>query len=200
MRTVTFDDVDDDYREAVLSTLGGQLTDLRFWNCPDITPSELIPCIELEKLKLFGCTLMSLSNSIDAVTLPNLKKLTCSTCLGSSSRLLEMVLMPSLTQLHLMCAHFGTAAASNFNWEDVPRLYPNLKEFKLKILCKSLTLEIVRRISKQLPFLEFIRLPLEMSKQNQQMSEELIAELEQCKCPIQLEFVEEGNEKCFYNE
>ena len=199
MRTVIFNEVTYEYRKAVLSTLGGQLTDLSFWNCPDITPSELMPCVELEKLKLYGCTLMSLSNSIDAVTLPNLKKLTCCTCLGSSSRLLEVVQIPSLTQLHLKCAHFGIAAASNFNWEDVPRLYPNLKEFKLKILCKSLTLETIRRISKQLPFLVFIRLPLEMSEQNQPMSEELIAELEQRKCQIQLEFVEKSKEKCRYD-
>ena len=200
MRNVIFDEVSSDYREAVLSSLGGQLTDLSFWDCPDLLPSQLTPCIGLEKLDVSGCTLPLLSHSIEDITLPNLKQLTCYTCPAESSRLLEMMSIPSLTQLHLECAHFGIAGASNFNWEDVPRLYPNLKEFKLSIPCKSLTLETVRRISTQLPCLEFISLPLEMLEQDQQeMSEKLIVELEQRKFPIKLQFTEKGKENCCFN-
>ena len=213
MRNVFFEYVPGEYLEAVLSSLGGQLTELDLSQCINLLPSQLAPCTQLEKLDIVNCEFKPLSNSIqiDDVTLPNLKKLTCVTCLGQSSLLLEKLLMPLLAELLIGCVHFGIVGASNMTWDDVPRLYPNLKDLNLSNPCKSLTLEKLRQITTQLPFLESIALPQEMLESDieKQLGDELITELEQRKFPIQLEFVgdeeddEEGeplvDTKCCYN-
>jgi len=96
--------------------------------------------------------------------------------------------MPSLTELNLKCAHFGIVGASNLTWDDLSRLCPNLKDLNLFEPCKSLTLEKLRQITTQLPFLESILLPQEMLESDieKQLGDELIIELEQRKFPIQL--------------
>ena len=116
MRDVIFDEVSSDYREAELSSLGGQLTDLSFCDCPDLLPSQFALCIGLEKLDISRCTIPLLSHSIqiEGVTLPNLKQLTCCSCLAESSRSLEMTRISSLTQLHLFWYLFWYCRCQQF--------------------------------------------------------------------------------------
>ena len=112
-----------------------------------------------------------------------------------SGRVFEMAI-PSLISLRLHCVHFGIIGASDFEWKDVPRLYPHLEEFTLLWPCKSirlLTLDAVKLIANQLPKLKYICLPRSMlqSDDDKQIAVKLMAQFQTLPSPIDLYFRED---------
>lgn len=185
-----------DYRTAVLANLGGQLLALKLIHIDDFDlVSEMAPCTQLQELDMYSCKFNTTPDPIlnDSPFLPNLKKLIISCCLQlSSDRMFEMAI-PSLTELHLNCAHFGLPFASDLNWDVLPRLYPKLQVISIRVPCKSLTLSVVRDIATQLlPSLKLIQLPDKMLKTNEEkhLADMLISELEELEFPICLQFVD----------
>jgi len=185
-----------DYRTAILASLGGQLLALKLIRIDDFDlVSEMAPCTQLQELDMYSCNINTMPDPIlnDSPFLPNLKKLIISDCLLLSlDRMFEMAI-PSLTELHLNCAHFGLPFASDLNWDVLPRLYPKLQVISIRVPCKSLTLSVVRDIATQLlPSLKLIQLPDKMLKTNEEkhLADLLISELEELEFPICLQFVD----------
>jgi hypothetical protein len=147
-----------DYYEAVISSLGSRLLSLSILTNGSFNLDLLEPCSLLENLSIgnddeedFQVT----STSLPEVFLPRLTKLYTRSCLGLSSRLLE-VPMSSLTKVDLYCCHIGNPEASDFDWDDVPVLWPNLQELNICCPSDSLTLYKLRRIVPQLTKLKHI--------------------------------------------
>jgi len=125
-----------EYRIAVLSILGRQLQSLHFYGTQTIDViKELSPYHQLEEL-IIGNDYSLLPPPVAADDfpsadnfLPRLKKFEIRICLGPWSPLFECF-RPSLTDIGLGCAHIGTSR-SQFNWIEVPNLWPNLREMTL---------------------------------------------------------------------
>ena len=85
---MSFDDVSPEYRQAVLESIGGQLTALSFNDCKDISISDLAACTRLEKLQILTSSSLKLDESLPAAQihcdtfLPDLKQVSSSVCLG----------------------------------------------------------------------------------------------------------------------
>ena len=160
---VRFNQVPLDYRQALLSTVGHQLLKLVFHLSKDIDfVAELSPCILLEELLILPrCTFLPPSvaaefPSTDAF-LPRLNKFRVHCCLGRWSSLFECH-RPMLTFLHLACPHFAVASRSQFNWSEIPQLWPNMRHLYLHNP-GGLTVDLLREAMPQMKCLQLIGLP-----------------------------------------
>lgn len=203
VHTVTLTSCPVDYRRAVLAALGGQLLRLKLDNCLELDLTDLKICNRLKELEFnFGCEFLPLSVKAEEPFLPCLQKLRLDDilrCVGLTSRFFETV-KPSLTELRLSCAHFGVREASEFDWGDLPLLFPNLKLFEFCAPSKSLTLEKVRDLVPRLHNLETLRIPYGTLCVPEEIEEanRFIDELQQRSSSIDLEF-QEDNGECYYN-
>ena len=145
MESITFSQVDFDYRRVVLDCLGGsQLHKLTLTHCQDFDPiAELLPLKTLKFLSVQNCTLTPIANAAALAQrvprailadcankfLPQLKELIVDvTCLGYWSRLFECP-RPSLIKWTGFCSHLGFPSVSRFDWSDAPLMWPNMKKF-----------------------------------------------------------------------
>jgi hypothetical protein len=160
LRTVTFDDLSPEYCEAVAAGLGAQLLSVIWNNCNDL--SLLAPCTRLEELEIRSVDEETMTHYLNGEFLPNLRKLsTYHCCLRQFGRTFETV-RPSLTEVRLDCAHFGCdQQVSVCNWEDLPRLWPNLEHFSFIQYNEHLTMNSARHIFPQLKKLKSVNLPIE---------------------------------------
>ena len=70
--------------------------------------------------------------------LPNLQTLDITSCLGQWSRLFETTTRPALTNLNLYCSHIGVKEASDYQWTDAFKLWPNMRHMDINF-AKGLT-------------------------------------------------------------
>ena len=175
-----------EYRQAVLTSLGKQLKRIYFVGCKDIDWTELSPCFGLKMLYLNPhCKLKPTTAAavLGDDFLPCLEDFSCFLCLGTSSAWLET---PRLSMKEIfLCAYFDVRPASNFRWEDVPFLWPNLQKLNLQN-AKGLTLEKLLHIIPQFPRLNDIFLPEDFL--NLETKNQLAAELDQKFPHIRLNF------------
>jgi hypothetical protein len=161
---------------------------LKLQHCFDLDlVAELLPCTQLKELTLTLCEFKTTPTPIKNDSFfPSLKKLTISSCDSDSSQLLELCI-PSLTELRLCCSHFGICSITHLNWNSLPRLYPNLKVLSIRCPCICLKLEETRSIASELPWLEWIQLPLAMlrSLEEKLTAEELVAAFEELDIVLQ---------------
>ena len=153
-----------DYRQLLLSHIGGHLHKMKFFYCFNIDPiAELLHCAELKNLEIKISSFIphpSHRFGIDAENqfLPSLENLkTSKTCFGDWSSLFECP-RPSLTHLILSCSHIGIASKSPlFDWHNIPEMWPNLQV--LVILSNSnLTLDKLE-VSLNFEQLQFVMFP-----------------------------------------
>ena len=169
----------------------------------DFALTELLPCKQLQELKVGFSDFKQLPMAIEGSEslLSTLKILKTTSCIPQLSRLFDLAI-PSLTELHLNCSHFGLPGAGNLSWYELPRLYPNLQVFSLRQPCKNLTLDVLHLIVSQLPRLVSIQLPIEIlqSDIDKQLGDDLVEEYEDKSPSISLKFVnfslEKGESKC----
>ena len=202
MDTVTFWQYPPVYRQAVLSTLGHQLRSLKFEGCENIDlHRELLPCTRLEKLEFgVGCVFSVVQTLIEPFT-SHLEILETRECLDLPSSFFEEP-MPSLTELHLSCAHFGSSEkmeeyvepiACNVSWTDIPRLYPNLKVISVGDVCASFTPNVLRLVASQFPLLQTISLS-DMIPYHDADWQRLVDDL---PSPIRLDFLQKYDDRPF---
>ena len=134
--------------------------------------ADLAVMTQLEEL-IIGrwCSTKESLKPIQAETfLPRLKKLKTVSCLLSqASRLLFECKRPSLIELQLHCSHIGVSdAGSNFTWDDVPNLWPNLVQLSISSPNPGLTSNKVRQIVPQ--FKKLVK--LQLSNVNLQYAED----------------------------
>ena len=176
------------YRDVIFANFCKQLLLINLAGCSDFELCQLQSCTELKELIINGCQFSPTSAPIEADKLfPKLKKLVKVGCHSLSSQFIEIPI-PTLTELYMWCAHFGIT--SNLNWEDLPRLWPNLQVLDLFLPCKSLSVVKLRQIALQLPDLKLIRVPVTMlqSQEEKWLADELVAELEDLPSSIILKF------------
>jgi hypothetical protein len=105
---VSFDNVLPEYCQAVLGSIGGQLTALSFRDCKDISISDLAACTRLEKLEILASSSLKLNESLSTALInsetfiPNLKQVSSSICLGEHFRLFKKF---SLNAFVVECPH-----------------------------------------------------------------------------------------------
>ena len=143
---INFFNVSPSVRQIVLDSIGGhRLRELFLFDCRDVDPVAELPRFNrLENLWIECPTMIHIGDedflvlrlppgilADSGLFLPNLKTLsTAGNCLDHWSRLFECH-RPSLTSLQLSCCHFGLPSMSQFNWDDTPRLWPNLMQLTL---------------------------------------------------------------------
>ena len=131
--------------------------------CPAFDLEELLPCSELEELVIKnGCQFPTTRSPEAETLLRRLKTLHIECCLAQCSLLFECE-MPSLTNLQLHCAHFGIPGASNFRWDNIPSLWPNVKNLKLSSLPPNMTVDAIHLITQRIPNLKSIELPIRIA-------------------------------------
>ena len=192
MRKVTFSFVKPNHRQTFLSILGHQMQSLSFIYSEEIDIlMELEHCKRLRSLTLWsGSQLLSIEltdlPSADAF-LPHLRKLATRFCLGGCSHLFENH-RPSLKQLNLNCLHFGVPTASDLNWSQVPKMWPNLVILDIAS-CTNLTYETLRQLIPRWEKLQTLVLPESMNRSSAQkeMAREFIVQQNRCN-NIQISF------------
>ncbi len=102
--------------KPLLNVFGPKLKDLTFESGREVNMMDLVPCIELETLRIEAYSLnkgalkvagLSLKSDI---FLPRLKSIKSELCLGPLSRLIEN--KPTMAHLDLNCYHMGTKVMS----------------------------------------------------------------------------------------
>ena len=196
-----------EYRRTVFAALGGQLLRLKLDNCKDLDLTDLKICSQLKELEMdYGCEFLPSPVKAEEPFLPGLQKLVLVgmlKCIGQTSRFFDSV-KPTLIELRVSCAHFGIPNASDFDWDDFPLLFPNLKRFELLVPCKSLTLKKLRDLVPRLRNLETLRLPygslsdgILSGPEVDEEANQLINELQQRSSSIDLVFEEDCGECCY---
>ena len=149
------------YCRALLASIGGQLLQLTYF-CQNIDLSQLVPCDQLENLKIeWFCSInQSMATPIIQPFLPNLKNLKCYTCFGALSTVFECARVP-LKHLLLDCCHLGVPEVTHLNWRDIPDLWPNLETFEL-VNAKCLTMDNLRLFVFRMENLKSIGVPKNM--------------------------------------
>ena len=161
---LTFHAVPVGYTQAVLATnIGLQLTRLVFsaaeYFHQYIDLAHLRPCVNLEELKIGAHCTVSLSALSVGPFLPSLKKLVTGCCLGEWSRLFERQ-RPLLTCLNLSCCHIGIPEVSDFNWNELPSLWPALEQLHVNLPTKGLYLDELPPIISQMKRLKRVQMPI----------------------------------------
>ena len=135
---MTFSEVSPEFTRTALSSVGGKLMKLKFRNDSTIDPYQLFFCPQLESLVIGSyCNIWPLSPAelpTGLPFLPNLQKLTSTSCFGPWSALIELMPKPSITHLNLYCSHFGipeSITGAIKSWKDGPDLFPNLQILSL---------------------------------------------------------------------
>lgn len=177
---------------------------LYFSNCEQFDFCELLPCIALEKLFIWGTQTKFNENdlpSIDFKTfLPNLKILTSHVCLGKSGSILEEQLS-SLVSLDLNCSHLGTIKASKFNWDSIPPGWSNLQKLKFNSAV-GLSIEKVYYLISKLNRITNLTLPRKMltSEAQKELAKDLKHQLLNGPSKCHLDFQDYGKTTCPYQE
>ena len=161
-----------DYRQLLLSHIGGHLHKMKFFYCFNIDPiAELLHCAELKNLEIKISSFIphpSHRFGIDAENqfLPSLENLkTSETCFGDWSSLFECP-RPSLTHLILSCSHIGIASKSPlFDWHNIPEMWPNLQYLAI-LSTLNLTLDKLDVILNQFNKLKLVILPTKVFNQS----------------------------------
>ena len=173
-----------------LSRFAGQLTTLVL-DAP-IRLSDLKVCNKLEELFLTTRAINRAINGQPSASLlakahrflPNLKTLNAMKCLGPWSQMFAIEPRPLLTNVQLNCLHHVHAKSTQFNCQDLPLLWPNLRELNLAKTPSYFTVQsmvqIVSSILPQMSHLTKFHLPFP-SVHNYPSLEELLqaSDLEQ---------------------
>ena len=171
MDDISFHNTPADYRQVLLDCIGaGQLRNLSFFYAHHIDPIvEFLPCSHLEKLvismdsdcvPLVDSAAFALRVPAEILAdyscfLPNLKVLsTLRCCFGEWSRLFECY-RPLLTKLKLSCSHIGVPSKNVFSWQNIPILWPHLKELYFNNT-SGLSVEMVSQIFPRFAYLEYL--------------------------------------------
>lgn len=185
--------VSSNYRQAVLSSIGDQLRHVTFVSCELIDMEELVPCTQLEMLRIFFSSrlLAPLEDPVDKyfdpeVFLPKLTRLESDICLGLVSRVFEGKC--SLTHLDLDCCHVSTKA-NVLNWNDIGKPWRNINILRIR-RATNLNMVTAKKLSLQMPKLKELTLPSSMlnSKDEREMSFDLMDDLSQSRPKISLKF------------
>lgn len=200
---MTFFKVPSEYREVFLASFGHQLSSIKLAKCYQFDPAAFARFTKLEELEVeFNVKAPPLTSRTANNFLPNLRKLVVNRCLCSFSPTFE-TFRPSLTEVRLVCAHFGNGDVSSFNWEDLPQLWPNLEHFSFIHRSNSLTLDQVREIFPQFKKLNSLCLPIYTNsfsegvavpswqkgmKSTKEMRDYLVDQFWQLPSPIELSF------------
>jgi hypothetical protein len=158
---VSFTLVETDYRKIIVSVIGHQLKTLEFSSFSydiDLIP-EVFPCTGLEELKIGGfCNVMAPPPGYNLPSisdfLPHLKRLKLRICLGLWSPIFECH-RPTFTTLNVICIHIGVPNQSEFEWGDVPKLWPNIRELHM-INAEALTLDFLMEFVPKLKHLQIL--------------------------------------------
>lgn len=169
--------------------LGSQLLKFSFFDCDDIdATAELFPCSKLERLFInLDSTVAPIStgSSIPAEHfLPELKEFSVWFCSPSLLRLFESP-RTSLTDLHVVCVHFGIQEASSYHWSDLgqlPQFWPNLKSLIIYAQSKSLgsveDLRQMRSAIRKFQNFEALHLPEDLEEYGSEEVKDFFLELE----------------------
>ena len=163
MERVTFIKVSPNYRKAVLSAIGAQLSNLTFVSCESIDIADLVACTSLEVLRiLFSSTLfLPRENLVEKFAvrdafLPKLYHLESDICLQERySYLFEEKC--SMTHLELECCHIHTKA-STLNWNDMTKCWQRIQILRIR-QCTGLDITSIKLLSLQLTKLKELSLP-----------------------------------------
>ena len=196
MESLTFHAMPGDYTQAMLSTsIGRRLTKLNFsaaeYFHQYVDLAHLLPCVSLQELKIGAhCTVsLSVASAGDDRLLPSLKKLVTGCCLGEWSCLFERK-RPSLTCLNLSCSHIGIPEASDYDWSDIPSLWPGLEQLYINLPTKGLHLNQLPTIIGQMDCLKKLQLPIPSlvtsrpSEEEKQQAEKMVTEFKQSKTAL----------------
>ena len=151
MDVVKFNEVPPDYRRAILSVLGHQLKSLEFASFSieiDIT-NELLPYSQLQELFILSlCSFLPPVPTDEfpsaSAFLPNLNTLKSYSSLEDWSPLFECY-TPTLTTLRLMFTQLNIPSRSQFNWIDVPKLWPNVRKLRIH-RAEDLSMDVIKNI------------------------------------------------------
>jgi hypothetical protein len=178
---VTLNRVSTSYRKAILLGIGPQLSQLTFVDCELIDLADLVPCMELEVLRIFFSSSLLLPSENpeekyfpSGPFLPKLNRLESDICLGSRySHLFEE--RDSLTYLDLECCHVGTKASNISNWNEMKKYWARLHTLRIR-RCTGLTMAGTKSLSLQLTKLKELSLPSWMlnSKDERNISYDLM--------------------------
>lgn len=191
---IIFQDVSEERCKAVLEGVGSRLKKLKFdasWDRPSyeeiiINLAHLQYSTSLEELEI-GWKFEIESTALDIPLenfLPRLKDLSVYMCLNQSSHFFERP-FPSLIELKLHCCHLGIPGVCEFNWMDLPVLWPNLKTLDVGY-ARNLSLDILLYILPRMAQLKCLTLPKYMLQSEEE--EQWIAELKQHLPQIFLSF------------
>lgn len=144
-----------DYRKAILTAIGAQLSQLTFVSCERIDLTDLIPCKELDVLRIFLASSLWLPTedseerySPSEAFLPKLNRLESDICLHARfSHLFEE--RSTLLHLDLECCHVGTKASSVGNWCDMVKYWQRIQTLRIR-QCTGLTMAETKILSLQL--------------------------------------------------
>ena len=174
-------------RSILSSSIGEQLVRLELEHCHDFDLADLIPLTQLEELILGeGTAVRSPPHPTDVVVeadlfLPRLKKMTSTKCLGTCWGKVFECKRPTLIELHLSCFHIGFYQEGNdLTWEDLPKLWSNLRHLSVNSPNPGLTVEKLSEIVPQFQHLTKLQLSKFMLRQakDKQMAWDLTDELE----------------------
>ena len=180
------------YTQAMLSTsIGCRLTKLNFsaaeYFHQYIDLAHLLPCVSLQELRIGAhCTAsLSVVSAGVGLLLPSLKKLVTGCCLGEWSCLFERQ-RPALTCVNVSCSHIGIPEVSDYDWNDIPSLWPGLEQLHINLPTMGLHLNQLPSIIGQMGCLKKIQLPKptltsRSTEEEKQQAEKMVAELKQSK-------------------
>lgn len=160
-------------QQIVSSDFGRNLLKLKLNNC-NIDIAVFAPLTQLEELKLKGCLTGTMPIQNDTF-LPHLKKLTTGVCLGRcSSRILLESKRWTLVELHLNWFHIVPGAQrNNFNWEELPKLLPNLNHLSVDFTSTLFELKKLIQIVPLFENLSRLQLPFAMLQTNKKLAWDL---------------------------
>ena len=205
-----------DYCLSVLTTeIASQLISLKIESC-SFTNAQLyqilLPCTRLEELVIKSTfydksLAMTTAPTVDTGFLPNLKTLDVSCCLGQCARIFEGMEGRALTTLRLYCSHLGVEGASDYQWSDVSKFYPNLREMELNY-AQGLTGMMYRDLILSLKKIEKLSIPrpevfLQFTENERLQNVFSLMNAVDCQRPgskkLSLEFVRSNGYHCSFN-